>query len=86
MDEERQLGLRHVTTSVARSIEVGNIGACAFEQREVKSSEEGCCLTELIGLPKSEQNERTSGHAWKVDCHWLSSVPKAHKIFAKEDC
>ena len=35
VDEERQLAvLRHVTTLVARSIEVGKIGAITFEWRE----------------------------------------------------
>ena len=76
VDEERQLVLRHVTTSIARSIEVGGIGAIAFEQREGESNE-GHHLVEFIGLPKTVQDEGTSGCAWKVDCHWLHSVPTA---------
>ena len=38
VDEERQLVLRHVTTSVARSIETGKIGAVAFQQRKGEST------------------------------------------------
>ena len=30
--EEREVVLRHVTTSVARSIKIGNAGACAFDK------------------------------------------------------
>ena len=77
VDEERQLVLRHVTTSIARSIEVGKIGAFAFEQREGKSNEEGHCLIELISLPKTAQDEGSISCAWKVNCHWLNSVPTA---------
>ena len=70
--------LRHVTTSVARSIKVGNIGAFAFDQggRE-RGEEESYHLVEFIGLPRTEQGEDTTGCAWKVDCHWLNSVPRA---------
>ena len=60
VDEERQLVLRHVTTSIARSIEVGRIGAIAFEQREGKSNEEGHHLVEFIGRPFTEQAEKES--------------------------
>ena len=85
VDEERQLVLRHVTTSIARSIEVGKIGAIAFEQREGEgeSNEEGYHLVEFIGLPRTEQGETTSGCAWKVDCHWLHSVPTARHWHTK---
>ena len=83
VDEERQLVLRHVTTSIARSIEVGKIGAIAFEQREGEGDEEGCCLVEFIGLPRTEQDEATSGCAWKVDCHWLHRVPTARHWHTK---
>ena len=68
VDEERQLLLRHVTTSVARSIEVGKIGAVAFQQRKGESSEEGHCLVELVGMPRADQSELSGGCAWKVDC------------------
>ena len=63
VDEERQLVLRHVTTSVVRSIEVGKIGAFAFDWHKGKSSEEGCCLIEFTGLPRTEQGEGTTGCA-----------------------
>ena len=36
VDEEREVVLRHVTTSVARSIEIGNVGAHAFDKGEAK--------------------------------------------------
>ena len=77
LDEERELVLRHVTTSVASSIEIGNIGAFAFEQGGGERGEENCCLVEFIGLPRTEQGENTTGCAWKVDCHWLNPVPGA---------
>ena len=49
LDEERELVLRHVTTSVAGSIEIGNIGAFAFEQGGgERSGEENHCLVEFI--------------------------------------
>ena len=60
MDEERQLVLGHVNTSVARSIGVDNVAAHVFGS---KSSEEGHILIEFIGLPKTEQHERTSSRA-----------------------
>ena len=83
VDEERQLVLRHVTTQVSRSTEVGKIGATAFEQRKGKSSEEGHCLVEFTGLPRTEQGEANNGCAWKVDCHWVHSVPTARHWHTK---
>ena len=77
VDEERPLVLRHVTTSVARSIEVGKIGAFAFKQRKGKSSEEGHHLVEFIRLPRAEEGEATNCCAWKVDHHWLNNVQTA---------
>ena len=89
MDEEKQLVLRHVTTSVARIIEVSKIGAIAFEQRKGRKSEEGHCSVKFIGLPQTEQGEATSSCAWKVDHHCLHGVPNcktlAHKVFAEAD-
>ena len=85
VDEERQLVLRHVTTSVARSIEVGKIGAVAFQQHEGDSSEEGHHLVEFAGLPRTEQDELSSGCAWKVDCKWLNSVPRARHWCTKSE-
>ena len=91
VDEERQLVLRHVITSIARSIETGKIGAHAVEQRKGKSSEEEPHhLVESIGLPRTEQDEAATCCAWKVDCHWLSthcaqSQTLVHKVFAKEN-
>ena len=77
VDEERQLTLRHATTSVARSIKVDKIGAFAFEQRKGKSSEEGHHLIEFIGSPRTGWAEGTTGCALKVDHHWSHSVPTA---------
>ena len=74
VDEEKQLVLRHVTTSVAGSIEVGKIGALAFEQHKGENNKEGHCLIGFTGSPRTEQGEGTTGCAWKVDCHWLRSV------------
>ena len=78
VDEERQLVLRHVTTSDARarSIEVGKIGAFAFEQREGKgkSSEEGCHLIEFIGLQPQPQHiflwNRRIAEIVSTSCQW----------------
>ena len=49
VEEERQVVLKHVTTSIGRSIEVGNIGAYAFEKD--MQSEEDYYLVEFIGVP-----------------------------------
>ena len=38
---------------------------------------------EFIGLPKTVQDEGTNGCAWKVDCHWLHSVPTARHWHTK---
>ena len=67
-DEERQLVLQHATIPLP---------AFAFERRKGERSNKGHHLVKLMGLPRPEQGEATSGHAWKVDCHWLNSVPTA---------
>ena len=86
LDEEREVVLKHVTTSVARSIEVGKIGAFAFDQgKEEESEDEEYCLVEFVGLPRTDQGEGTTGGncAWKVDCHWLIGVPTARHWYTK---
>ena len=86
VDEEREVVLRHVTTSVARSIEIGKIGAYAFDLGVGEDrGEEDCYLVEFISLPhtKQEDDKDVSGCAWKVDCHWLNCVPRARHWFAK---
>ena len=56
VDEEREVVLRHVTTSVARSIEIGNVGACAFDKGEgERGGEEDCHLVEFASLPFTDQ-------------------------------
>ena len=60
-DAERQLALKHVTTSAARSIKVmAKFGAHAFRQRKDKSKED-CCLVELICLIEPSRGEGTNG-------------------------
>ena len=86
VDEEREVVLKHVTTSVARSIEVGKIGAFAFAQgKEEESEDEEYCLVEFVGLPRTDQGDGTTGGncAWKVDCHWLIGVPTARHWYTK---
>ena len=46
-EREREVVLRHVTTLVARSVEIGNAEACAFDKGEGKRGEEEHCLVEL---------------------------------------
>ena len=63
-DKERQLVLRRVTISVTRSIEVGDIGECAFQQHRGESSDEEHHLVEFVRLPKTaEQGETGNGCA-----------------------
>ena len=76
VDEERKVVLRHVTTSVARSIEIGNVGAHAFDKGEGKrGGEEDHHLVEFASLPFTDQEGDKC--AWKVNCLWLNSIPTA---------
>jgi len=76
VDEEREVVLRHMTTSVARSIKIGNVGACAFDQgKGERGGEEECHLVEFASLPFTDQGGDKC--AWKVNCLWLNSVPGA---------
>ena len=83
VDEEREVVLRHVTTSVARSIKIGNVGACAFDQGEGKrgGEEEVYYLVEFASLPWTDQEGAKC--AWKVNCLWLNSVPGARHWYTK---
>ena len=74
VDEEREVVLRHVTTSVARSIEIGNVGAGAVDEGEGERGEEQCHLVEFASLPWTDQEGAKC--AWKVNCLWLNSVPR----------
>ena len=81
VDEEREVVLRHVTTSVARSIEIGNVGAYAFDKGEGDRGEEEYYLVEFASLPWTDQEGDKC--AWKVNCLWLNSVPKARHWYTK---
>ena len=82
VDEEREVVLRCVTTSVARSIEIGNVGACAFDKGEGKrGGEEEHCLVEFASLPFTDQGGEKC--AWKVNCLWLNSVHRARHWYTK---
>ena len=74
LDEEREVGLRCVTTSVARSIEIGNVGACACDKGKGNRGEEDHHLVEFASLPFTDQEGDRC--AWKVNCLWLNSVPR----------
>ena len=74
VDEEREVVLRHVTTSVARSIKIGNVGAHAFDKGKGERGEEECHLVEFASLPFTDQEGDKC--AWKVNCLWLNSVPR----------
>ena len=81
VDEERQLVLRHVTTSVARSIEVGSIGAFAFEQGVTTNK---CCDPfDQSQIRRAERicvanDDRQSGRQWSssssVACYFIHSL------------
>ena len=73
VDEERRIVLKHVTTSMCSSVEVGNIGAHAFQMDDKKKSEAGYYLVEFVKRPKTKQK---NGQL-TVDCHWLNPVPGA---------
>ena len=81
VDEERKVVLRHVTTSVARSIEIGNVGAYAFDKGEGDRGEEDCHLVEFASLPFTDQEG--SKCVWKVKCFWLNSIPTARHWYTK---
>ena len=81
VDEEREVVLRHVTTSVARNIEIGNMGAGAFDEGEGESGEEQCHLVEFASLPWTDQEGDKC--AWKVNCLWLNSVHMARHWHTK---
>ena len=51
VDEEREVVLRHVTTSVARSIKIENVGPHAFDKGKGERGKEECCLVEFASLP-----------------------------------
>ena len=81
VDEEREVVLRHVTTSVARSIEIGNVGAYAFDKGEGERGEEEYYLVEFASLPWTDQDGDQC--AWKVNCLWLNSVHRARHWYTK---
>ena len=80
--EIREDTLTYMATSLASSVEVGNIGALGFEKDDQKKNDETVedyYLVEFIGKPYLEQ--RTG--AWLVDCCWLLSVPRARHWYTK---
>ena len=78
LDEENKLILKNNTITVGRSIEVGNIGAHAWEE----GKEKDYYLVEFLEEPKTVQDEET-GAAWKVECQFLNDVPSAPLWFTK---
>ena len=70
-----------MTTSVARSIKIGNVGAHAFDKGKGKRGEEECHLVEFASLPFTDQEGDKC--AWKVNCQWLNSVPNARHWYTK---
>ena len=67
VDEEREVVLRHVTTSVAGSIKIGNVGACAFDRGRVKEVKKIITLLNLkvcLSLIRKE----TSVHGKSIVC------------------
>ena len=81
VEEEREIILRHVTTSLAASVEIYNIGAFAFQKDKTseKETEEEYYLVEFISMPYTKQDESTLN----VDCYWLNSVPGARFWYTK---
>ena len=78
VDEENQLVFRNKTISVSRSIQVGNIGACAWmdEGGRKKGEEKDYYLVEFLELPKTAQSDKDDS-AWTVECQCLNAVPTA---------
>ena len=79
IDEIREVTLTHMATSLASSVEVGNIGAFGFEKDDQETTEEDYYLVEFIGKPYLEQQTGT----WLVECYWLISVPRARYWYTK---
>ena len=65
--------LQHVTSAVAESVEVGNIGAVSTCEHE--HAPDGYCLLEFTSLPYPEED------GLKVDGVWLNAVQHARKWF-----
>ena len=59
IDKERKVTITHVTTSLASSVEVGNIGAFGFEKDNQQPTEEECYLVEFNGKSYLEQQTGT---------------------------
>lgn len=83
VDEEREVVLRHVTTTVARSIQIGNVGAHAFDMGEGGRGEESHHLVEFASLPWTDQEDDKC--AWKVNHLWFNSVHRARHWCTKSD-
>ena len=81
VDEEREVVLRHVTTSVARSIKIENVGAHAFDKGKGERGKEECCLVEFASLPWTDQ--KGDKCALKVNCLWLNSVHRVKHWYTK---
>ena len=77
VDEAHQEVLHHVTSAVAQSVVVGEIGALATADVDAA---DGYYLFEFTSLPYTDQ---VVGGALKCDVNWLYPLPQARKWFTK---
>lgn len=77
IDEAHQEVLYHVTTAVAQTVVVGEIGAVATDDEEAA---DGYYLVQFTGLPYTDQ---APGGSLKCEAKWLNPVPGARKWFTK---
>ena len=73
IDEAHQEVLYHVTTAVAQTVVVGEIGAVATDDEEAADS---YYLVQFTVLP---YNDQAPGVSFKCDANWLNPVPGAKK-------
>ena len=55
IDEERGVVLTHVTTYIAQRVQIGSVGAFAFQAKDKNENEDGYYLVEFTGLPNTDQ-------------------------------
>jgi len=72
--------LHHVTSAVAASVELGNIGAIATDDE----SSDGYYLVEFTGVPYTEQSGSSAG-ALMCECYWLYPIPGARKWYTRSE-
>ena len=68
--------LRHVTSAVAQSIVVGEIGAISTADEDTN---DGYYIVEFTSLPYTDQSDGTL----KIEVNWLFEVKGARKWFTK---